>query len=204
MEAKKVKIPTLPQNIRNRIIILPAAERFGVTPVVNPTVPIADADSNIKSAKGIFSKKASRIAAVKKVIIYTTVNAKALRSVACGMVLRIKVVSLLLCNSFHTEIASIPTVVVLIPPPVEDGDAPNIINIIITIRPRVEKRAGVIVSKPAVLQVTLAKIAFQSLERRGMSFKESFQSEIKIKAEPRMIRTNVIKITIFEWIISRL
>ena len=48
-----VNVPTLPINIDREIIIFPAGESIGVSPVLSPTVPIALTCSKTKSRKVI-------------------------------------------------------------------------------------------------------------------------------------------------------
>ena len=134
--------PILPINIVIVIIILPSIERYGVIPVESPTVPKADITSNIILANGpgTFDPpvKSLYFSVIERVIVITTTISKAIEKIpiaSCtilvGMVL-LKIVTfwdpLIIAQEVMIIIINVQ---VLIPPPVDPGDAPiNIRNIV--------------------------------------------------------------------------
>jgi len=161
MAKATVKGPTLPTNIVRIINIFPKLLRCGVIPVDKPTVPNAEVTSKRIFKKKFDSPPARRPSATTRSIVKTTIQAKpkkktvkTLLTMLFGMVLpKIETWGLFL-NIDQKTARIIPKVTVFIPPPVDPGEAPINIKIII------KKSVGVAslpmgkVLNPAVLGVT--------------------------------------------------
>src|SRR4030043_732274 len=136
MAREMVRAPNLPKNINKITVILPPTERNGVTPLDNPTVPKAETASNNKSKKGEFSKKVKsstqkKIKNIEKIKItiarFNTVKGISFLNSSILFLPRI---------TDQTPAKRTARVVVLIPPPVEPGEAP------INIKNRIKKELG--------------------------------------------------------------
>ena len=150
-----VKDPTLPININSIINIFPKILRFGLPPILSPTVAIADTTSNPTSSK----LKSGSVIDIIRVPIKN--RATPIKNIPNDF---FTVVSLILLS--HTSIScfsnindftvniNVAIVVVFTPPPVDAGDAPININIIIKNILFSLIAAKSIVLNPAVLSVT--------------------------------------------------
>jgi hypothetical protein len=128
----KVKGPTLPTNIVIIIVDLLTDVRSDVIPVESPTVPKADTTSKSIFIKLVFSDKV-------RVNIITAIRIKDKKTIAFAFEYIDTEIALLkrtLCffplileNIYESTTTKVD---VLIPPPVEPGDAPININIIVT------------------------------------------------------------------------
>ena len=147
--------PSLPKNIVNTKINLLKSWRCGVIPVDNPTVPKAETTSKSTCAR----LRLGSIMLIKKVFMHTRAMAsdvitKALMILSVGIFL-LKAVQLLLVERAYTLLKIVKVVVVLIPPPVEPGEAPINISIISTKSPALVNVPRGYVLKPAVLAEVL-------------------------------------------------
>src|SRR5699024_2672589 len=148
------KDPTLPININNIINIFPKTLRFGLPPILSPTVAIADTTSNSTSSK---LKSGSVIDIIRVPITTIVIPIKNIPNdfltvVSLILLLQTSISCFSNINDFTVNI-NVAIVVVFIPPPVEAGDAPININIIITNILLSLIAAKSIVLNPAVLIV---------------------------------------------------
>ena len=116
-----------------------AAERFGVMPVERPTVPNADTVSNSSFINSVCGSSTHS----KNVEVHTTPEASkvmtnALRTISDERV-RLNAAQGLLVDADKTACINTKKVVVLIPPPVDPGDAPINISTHSVSKPAFEK-----------------------------------------------------------------
>lgn len=150
----------------------------GVIPVDRPTVPNALTISNSASIKGTVGS----IAVIRYEPVTITPSAisvitAALRKASRGTEYR-KAFSEVLVADDLMPCISAKNVVVFIPPPVDPGDAPINISIIIANNPADEKEESEQVEKPAVRAETLINSAL-SQEIFSVALKRSVPAAIK-------------------------
>ena len=179
--------PNRPINIVTTRISLEKSVKSGVIPVDKPTVPNAETTSNSIFKKSVFDSPMHN----NKVESITTFNPKiiitnAFAIISLGIVLR-KAVHLRFAVMDMTARTSVKQVVVLIPPPVEPGDAPINISIITINNPAEENSDIGKVENPAVLAEVLVRKAPSQL----------IFSKHLIIIVPDISKKTVIVITIF-------
>lgn len=126
----RVKGPNLPANMVQARISFPTLEREVVMPVVRPTVPKAEVTSNSSGRKPAFSVRVRiNVTAVIKIRAAKMTQKAFIESIMGSVRLKTTKLSLPVINP-QREVTAIPKVVVLIPPPVEPGDAPMNIRMI--------------------------------------------------------------------------
>lgn len=131
----KVNAPTLPVNMTRMITAFPATLSAGVIPVERPTVPNAETTSNNSCIK-LYSGSSTHI---KNVATHTTVP----ESIVIINAFEIFCSDIFLWNACTVPFVHVPlifwnmikNVLVLIPPPVDPGEAPINIRIHSTNRP---------------------------------------------------------------------
>lgn len=155
--------PTLPKNITNMSTIFPVAESSGVMPQDNPTVPNAEKHSN-----KMFSKRnnpawsailpRSEISNTKADTIMISIPAikmlTAFRALYVLIFRLLMMMSPFLRNPETADSNKIIKDVVFMPPPVEPGDAPMNIRIIVPNFAAGVRAFWSIVANPAVRVVT--------------------------------------------------
>ena len=130
----RVRIPTLPKYISAVIMIFPGTDRFGVTPMVSPTV--AKADTSSYSSRTIPSSPSVMHSRKRQTVSRTRAIEKKLKAfcMLSSEILRRKAVASLPRSREKAPFTATKKVVVLIPPPVLPGLAPmNISRIVRTI-----------------------------------------------------------------------
>ena len=146
-----VRGPSLPMNIIKERKILLASPRSGVMPADRPVVAKALMVSNIICSKAKPGSNMQRIRVPMKITHIAIPKIRnALATVASG-ICRLKALQCLLEIRLWIFRSSTKKVVVLIPPPVEPGDAPMNMNPMITISPALLIPPMETVAKPAVL-----------------------------------------------------
>lgn len=163
MAKARVNAPSLPINIDNIIINFPFVVNSCVSPRDSPTVLNAETDSKIMSIMGAFSVMLNRKAEITTTI---TENAKTTRARlrTRNGILRLKITIRFWPVIIAPILAqSIPRVVVLIPPPVDPGDAPINISIIIISIDELLSAAKSTVLNPLERAVTELKNAVNAL-----------------------------------------
>ena len=125
----KLNKPTLPINIVKTMIILPPNDRYGVIPKDNPTVAKALNVSNNNSLNPLSNSNKDKRKLMRKIAVTAKdTKVKAFDIVSFLILLLKALASFPVINDLIA--ANITnTVVVLIPPPVEQGEAPININI---------------------------------------------------------------------------
>ena len=116
--------PTLPVNIVKIIINLPVVEREGVMPRVSPTVPNADIDSNNIGMNSKGSVIQSKVVVTTTVPKDSNIITKARFKKSSGRVFLKTFISSCPFKTLLINKKAVAKVVVLIPPPVDPGDAP--------------------------------------------------------------------------------
>ena len=154
---RSVTAPSLPINMIRMITSLLPSHRSGVIPVESPTVPNAETTSNrtcIKLYCGSMTQ--SRKLPTHTTDIDKSVMMEALATVPLEIALRNAPTCFLLNMALASWIRT-KNVVVLIPPPVDPGDAPINISTQSTNSPALVKLPMGYVENPAVLADTLWK-----------------------------------------------
>ena len=128
----KVTMPTLPMNINKIRTSLPGIESAGETPVDRPTVAKADTTSKAAFITGIPSMAHKYIVDNKTAIAAKKNIAKARKTTSEGIAREKITVSCLPRIKVQPDAKITAKVDVLMPPPVDEGDAPMNINIIIS------------------------------------------------------------------------
>ena len=127
--------------------------KLGVIPSESPTVPIAEAVSNMAERTGTFSTLLIIIPLVRNNVMYISEIVAALRTVSVPILLPKKWVSSFFLKTENAEENSTAIVVVFMPPAVDPGEPPINIRIMVNTRPASLKAARFTVLKPAVLGV---------------------------------------------------
>ena len=184
-----VKVPTLPANMVKIKISLLATDKSGVMPVESPTVPNADTSSNnswIKLYSG--SKMHRRNVPIQTSSMERSDIMKALETASPAMLRRNAPICFLV-NKHLTSCIRTKKVLVLMPPPVDPGEAPINIRIININNPALVNSPMGYVEKPAVRAETLWKKApIQDISSVAFS-----------KRVPMIKSDNVVTITTLEW-----
>ena len=186
--------PILPKNIKKITTYFPGSLSSGVIPKDKPTVLKAENTSKAISKSVNCGLKISNNKIPKPIEaneIEIIANALKTDSLATLLVpISIFDLSLAIEKIFNVAIAK---VVVLIPPPVEAGEAPIHIKKIINKIPGTVKLLISIVLKPAVLEVTDENIAVVNFPNTVLcSLKKVSCSEIRKKPVPTTINKMVV------------
>ena len=183
-------------NIRMAIRILPVTVRSGVIPVDSPTVAKALIASKRTSRSGFCSVLNRSKAKADTVPMESTSTVRAFWTVSHGNVrLNTSTCSRRL-RLVLTAVQRTAAVVVLMPPPVEPGEAPTNMQIIIRNRLADDSRPMSQVLKPAVRVVTDWKIEIQPARAPGTPRRSACRSNTKSSSAPVPISSRLITRTI--------
>jgi hypothetical protein len=146
-------------NMSKIITIFPASESDGVNPSERPTVPYAETASKMILRTGAFSVMLSTVTATAIVMTENAnITSARLRTKNGRRLLKIIILFCPVIIAITLDHKT-PMVVVLTPPPVEPGDAPINISIIIIKIEGVLSNVKLIELNPAVLDVTALNAA---------------------------------------------
>ena len=196
----RVNPPTLPMNMSAIRMHLEAVPSEGVMPMVKPTVPSAEAVSNVQSVIGSPSIRLIAEAPMKKSARYM-INSVAAVFTAEGSSLRLNRWTSEFCLIVDTTVAaSTAKVVVFIPPAVDPGDPPISISTVVIPFEGPERSVRSVVLKPAVLGVTAWKKEHKSLSPNGMPLRSTKKSHIagKIMSMPDTVSAVLLCMLYFE------
>jgi len=186
-------------NISMIMIDFPNTDKLGVIPVERPTVPKADTTSNIIAIKSKSSVTDNNI--VEKIIKNNAIQVIVIAFITILLDIRFlyNVISSCPFMVEKTTAKRTPNVVVFIPPPVELGDAPMAINIIVRNRVVVLKWDILRVLNPAVLvEIEVNKeLNILSENERCCNVHGLLYSKIKKDKAPPNINVDVTAITNF-------